>query len=128
MWETYYVNHSFDITAKILENKEIGTIGSWGPFFRISFDLIIHSLDKDVEWTSLLAFRGNRASCDNCKIGDRVPVMGLLNNSYIQFSNTVENVHDYFYFDVQLNHWYRIIIEQKSVNGKVIKVKINSIN
>ena len=50
--------------------------------------------------------------------------MGLLNNSYIQFSNTVENVHDYFYFDVQLNHWYTIIIEQNSVNRKVMKLKI----
>ena len=115
-WENFHVDHSFDIGTKIQWNKEIGTIDSWGPFFRVSFDLIIHSLRQE-EWSSLLAFRGNGAICDNCKIGDRVPVLFLNNKDcVIQFSNTVNNL----LFDVELNNWYNIIIEQKSVNGKVV--------
>ena len=116
IWENFHVDHSFDFGTKIQSNKEIGTIDSWGPFFRVSFDLIIHSLRQE-EWSSLLAFRGNGAICDNCKIGDRVPVLFLNNKDcVIQFSNTVNNL----LFDVELNNWYNIIIEQKSVNGKVV--------
>ena len=44
-WENFHVDHSFDIGTKIQKNKEIGAIETWGPFFQISFDLIIHSLD-----------------------------------------------------------------------------------
>ena len=44
-WENFYVDHSFDIGTKIRGNKKIGIIETWGPFFRIRFDLIIHSLD-----------------------------------------------------------------------------------
>ena len=62
LWENFHVNHSFDIGTKIQRNKAIGTIDSWGPFFRVSFDLIIHSF-RQYEWTSLLAFRGNGATC-----------------------------------------------------------------
>ena len=116
LWENFHVDHSFDFGAKIVADKEIGTIDSWGPFFRVSFDLIIHSLRQE-EWSSLLAFRGNGAICDNCKIGDRVPVLFLNNKDcVIQFSNTVNNL----LFDVELNNWYNIIIERKSVNGKVV--------
>ena len=110
--------------GNITRNNEIGAInGPWGPFFRVSFDLIIHSLGGD-DWTSLLAFRGNGAICDKCKVGDRIPFL-LLNNKfgYIQFSNNVVNLNDYFFFDIEVNHWYNIIIEQKSVNRKVKKQK-----
>ena len=97
------------------KNKEIGTIDSWGPFFRVSFDLIIHSFHKD-RWTNLLAFRGNGAICQRCKHGDRIPALFLDNElSHIQFSNNVDNLKDYFFFKIELNHWYKIIIEQKSL-------------
>ena len=116
-WENFHVDHSFNIRTKIQKNKEIGTIDSWGPFFRVSFDLIIQSFGRD-EWSSLLAFRGNGAICDDCKTGDRVPALFLHNrDGIIELSNSVNSFH----FDVELNHWYNIIIEQKSVNRKVIK-------
>ena len=122
-WKDFH-DDSFKIGTKIREDKEIGTIDSWGPFFRISFDLIIHSHDKNVEWTSVLAFIKKGASCVDCNIEDRVILIGLHNNGYVQISNTFENVQEYFYFDVKLNHWYTIIIEQNSVNRKVMKLKI----
>ena len=127
-WENFHVDHSFNIGTKIQENKEIGTIDSWGPFFRVSFDLIIHSLRQE-ELSSLLAFRGNGATCDQCIIGDRIPALFLNNkgtgkgrDGEIQLSNTVENSKDYFHFKIELNHWYNIVIEQNSINGKVIKL------
>ena len=116
------------IGTKIMRDKEIGTIDSWGPFFRVSFDLIINSFHQD-ELSSLLAFRGNGAICDWCKIGDRIPALFLNNKGTgrgregeIQLSNTVENSKDYFHFKIELNHWYNIVIEQNYINGKVLKL------
>ena len=64
LWENFHVDHSFNIGAKIQENKQIGTIDSWGPFFRVSFDLIIHSFRRDIPekydgFSNLFAVRGN---------------------------------------------------------------------
>ena len=124
-WENFYVDHSFDIGTKIQRNKEIGTIDSLGPFFRVSFDLIIHSFHQD-EWSSLLAFL---YSCHYCINGDRIPALfldykgtGNGRDGEILISNTVDNSKDYFHFKIELNHWYNIVIEQNSINGKVIKL------
>ena len=139
-WENFHVDHSFDIGTKILENKEIGTIDSWGPFFHVSFDLMIHSFRKK-KWTSLLTFRhGNGTTCATC--GDMFPVLFLHNRrGKILFSNAVfddyyyddyyyndyyddDYYYDDYYFPIELNYWHNIIIEQKLVDGKVIKLKI----
>ena len=79
-WENFPVDHSFDIGTKVQKDKEIGTIDSWGPFFRVSFHLIIHSLHPSLQWTSLLAFRGNGTVCDTLREMLYAPI-GLLMNS-----------------------------------------------
>ena len=124
LWENFPVDHSFDIGTKVQYDKEIGTIDSWGPFFRVSFDLIIHSLHPSHPWTSLLSFRGNGAVCNKCEYGDRVPAIFLDNlRGKIQVSNNGEhNIHDYFPPQIELNHWYNIIIEQKSTTGQVLRL------
>ena len=153
LWENFYVDHSFNFGTKT-QNKEIGTIDRWGPFYRVSFDLIIHSFqDLGCEgsrcpqrWSSLLAFRKNgtlcdlctqfnsyaldvpefrhqnyEQICDRCDIGDRIPAFFLNNlDRVIRFSNNVDNSEHYFDFEIELNHWYNIVFEQNSVNGKVI--------
>ena len=70
--------------------------------------------------SSLLAFKGNGAITRN-RIGDRIPVL-LLDNELgmIYFYNFIDSQSDYFLEYIDLDHWYNIIIEQKSVNGKVI--------
>ena len=120
LWENFHVDHSFDIGTKIQKDKEIGTIDSWGPLFRVSFDLIIHSFLQD-ELSSLLAFTRNGSTCDYCNIGDAVPAL-FLHNKYgvIQFSNDIVNQKRKLNFKIELNQWYNIIIEQKPVNGKVM--------
>ena len=51
---------SFDSPAgNIQENFQLATIDEWGPLFKISFDLIIYSINPDSEFSSVLAFKGN---------------------------------------------------------------------
>ena len=122
LWENFHLNHSFDIGTKVLEDKEIGTINSWGPFFHVSFDLIIHSLGEisrreSQNWYSVLAFVH--------EIGSELPAIELHSSGFLQFRNMFVNYSTYYkvIFNIKLNHWYNIIIDQKSVNGKVIRGK-----
>ena len=119
LWENFHVNNSFDIGTKKLDDTEIGIIDSWGPFFRVSFDLIIHSLSTRYEWSGLFFFRGYGTRCARCS--DQVPAL-FLNSKFglIKIRNTVVNPNEEFNFKIELSHWYNILIEQKSVNGKVI--------
>ena len=116
-WKNFYVDHSFNVGAKILENKEIGTIEIWGPFFRLSFDLIVHSL-RQVEWSSILEVRENGASCPVLRFNNELSEINFA-CFYYNGTDGVEVLY-YFNFKIELNHWYNIIIEQKVVNMKVI--------
>ena len=104
----------------IKRNTEIGTIDSWGPTFSVSFDLIIHSFVKGKGkqgWTSVLAFKSR---C--CNHGGKVPDIALSKNGDLRFSNSVNGNKNYqFIFNVDLNRWYNITIEQKQHDQKVTK-------
>ena len=60
----------------VKKNREIGRITSWGPLFRVSFDMKINSSQK-TKWTSnfktILDFKGNGGTRDCCEHGDRIP-------------------------------------------------------
>ena len=108
----------------IKKNKEIGVIdGTWGPLFRISLDLIIHSYVEGKGkqgWSSVLAFKGNGGKSHCCKPGDRVPDLALSQNGRMRLSNYVSGNKKYqFIFDIDLNKWYNITVEQKLHKGKV---------
>ena len=89
-------------------NKEIGAInGTWGPFLRISFDLIIHSNVKGKGkqgWASVLAF-------------DKKPSIDLNKNGELRFFFQQRKYT--FVSKVDLNKWYNISIEQKPKNKEV---------
>ena len=61
------------LEGDIEKNKEIGAIyGTWGPFFQVSFELIIHSYVKGKGkqgWSSVLAF-DKKPSVDLNKNGE----------------------------------------------------------
>ena len=118
---------SFKIGSNVRRNNQIGTIGSWGPLFRISMELIIHSHVQD-DWSNVISFKGNGETSNYGTIGDRIPAILLSKpHSMLKITNTVDRNSDYhFYFKIELNHWYNIIIEQKSVNGKVINFYLNT--
>ena len=89
-------------------NKELGVInGTWGPFFRISFDLIIHSYVKGKGkqgWSSVLAF-------------DKKPSVDLNKNGELRIF--FEKKKNNFFTNVVLNKWYNISIEQRPNSKKV---------
>ena len=115
LWENFHVDHSFNIGAKIQRNKQIGTIDSWGPFFRVSFDLIIHSLDQDSRWSSVFSILHGKNKLE-------VPSIFLRSDGVLQFENNVGNEKHWFnFYNIVLNHWYNIVIEQKSIIRKVLK-------
>ena len=91
-----------------MKNQKIGTInGTWGPFFRISFDLIIHSYVKGKGkqgWSSVLAF-------------DKKPSVDLNKNGELRIFFQQKKYN--FISNVDLNSWYNISIEQKPKDKKV---------
>ena len=104
---------NFNIGSNVRKNNKIGTIESWGPLFRVSLDLIIHSRhqDENYEWSSVLAFLHAAPSI------------------YIDTTSLVTTVDKkMFHSDIELNHWYNIVIEQKLFNGKVIELYTDDIN
>ena len=96
------------IQGVVKENKKIGSInGTWGPFFRISFDLIIHSYVKGKGkqgWSSVLAF-------------NKKPSVDLNKNGELRIFFQQRKYK--FVSNVDLNQWYNMSIEQKLENHKV---------
>ena len=98
-----------NVLGDVKRNKEIGAInGVLGPFFRISFDLIIRSLDQH-GFYNILSFRRQTFSCI---------LVGLHSTGYLQFRRNGK-FHDFFDFVIEKNQWYNIVIEQKLLKRKV---------
>ena len=117
LWYNIQIDHSSNIGTKVRNGKEIGTIVSWGPFFRVRLELMIHSHKKDT--TSVLAFKGNGGESSCCKFGDRIPIINI-RNQRLHFATSLDGNGNYRVdFDYNLNTWYNISIEYKSVNRKV---------
>ena len=104
-YRNFDAGQNFNIGSNVQKNNKIGTIESWGPLFRVSLDLIIHSRhqDENYDWSSVLAFLHAAPSIYLDKTG---------------FVTTLDN--KIFNFKIELNHWYNIVLEQKSLIGKVI--------
>ena len=103
--------------GNVKRNKEIGpTNGTWGPFFRVSFDLIIRSYVEGKGkqgWSSVLAF-------------DKTPSVDLNKNGELRIFFQQRKYN--FISNVDLNRWYNISIEQKPNNKKVRKNSQNFIS
>ena len=110
------------LSGVVEKDNEIGTIESWGPHFRVSFEMIIKSF-VGAKWTNILSFKGNGATSECCQPGDRAPAVFLQENKKLLVFSTTVNGNGKYTFDwnkkVELNKWYKIIIEQISINGKV---------
>ena len=111
------------LSGVVEKDNEIGTIESWGPHFRVSFEMIIKSF-VGAKWTNILSFKGNGATSHCCQLGDRAPAIFLQNKEkYLLFSHSVNGNGNYAYTyrGLQLNKWYKITVEQiKEIrDGKV---------
>ena len=102
-------------------HRILGSVETWGPQYRISFDLMINSLvpGNTDGWSSVLRFK--RKGAGNAGFnGERVPSININKN---RMSLNVANLDGmgYYYYDiaVELNKWYNIILQQKVTNGQV---------
>ena len=124
-YKNFNAGPGFIVGYNARKNNQIGTIDSWGPFFRVSFDLLIHSYENDGEHFSVLAFKGNGGTSDCCENGDRIPFITVVSSNQelqLSFANSVnQNGNYYFFFNINLETWYNIIIEQEYVNRMVSK-------
>ena len=101
------------------EKRLLGTIDGWGPLYRVSLDLIVHS-HSSTTYSSVLSFKGNGASTDNDNYGDRIPIIQVRNDGYLYLISSVKGDNSYIVkIEIDLNNWYNIFIEQKLINGKV---------
>ena len=71
------------------KNNLLQTIDSWGPFFKVTFDLMVHSKPTS-HWSGLLAFKGNGGSSNLGKYGDRAPAIFYNKNGYLRFSDALD--------------------------------------
>ena len=120
-------------STNIARNNLLGTIDSWGPLFRVSLDLKIHSTSPGI-WTTVLAFKANGGESNAGQYGDRAPMIAY-KNSTIRFVNSVNGNAGHGNVEkIELGKWYHIEIEQKMNNGKVITdcncidIRRNSLN
>ena len=124
-YKNFNAGPGFIVGYNAQKNNQIGTIDSWGPFFRVSFDLLIHSYENDGDHFSVLAFKGNGGTSDCCENGDRIPFITVVSSNQelqLSFANSVnQNGNYYFFFNINLETWYNIIIEQEYVNRMVSK-------
>ena len=122
-YRNFHAGPDFYTGSNVQRNKQIGTLDSWGPLFRVSLDLIIHSYVEGAG--SILDFKGNGGIRSCCEHGDRIPSIFVHEDGYLAFRNSVRRNADHqFDFEVNLNTWYKILIEQKVVNRKVKMMKI----
>ena len=109
-------------SGKIQKNHQLATIEEWGPLFKVSFDLMIHS-NVGSGVSSVLAFRGNGAVDDQSHYGDRAPAIFYYKTGYLHFTNAVNGNGNYhFNYEIELNKLYHIEIAQEEKNEKVGKL------
>ena len=117
-----------DPSGAIERNKEIGTIDSWGPVFRISFDLIIHSYVKGKGkqgWSSVLAFEKRTYDYNGeMKSVQKIPTVDF--NKKGELRIFFQKRKYTFNSNVDLNKWYNITIEQKMKFKKVSRILFES--
>ena len=121
-YRNFHAGPGFNIGSNVRRNNQIGTIDSWGPLYRISMEMIIHSHVQD-DWSNVISFKGNGETSNYETVGDRIPAIVVSKDkSALRITNTVNgNANHHFYIKIELNHWYNIVIEQKLQNKKVRK-------
>ena len=116
------------LSGDVKRNTEIETIPTWGPLFRVSFDLKINSqVSSNNGWASVLSFKGNEGATDRSKYGDRIPAIFLHKKGFLHFTSGVNGNrnHAFNFNSIKLNKWYSITIQQTLEKGKVGRMKRN---
>ena len=118
-------NHLFCLeprSSQISQGNLITTLPTWGPSYRITFELYINSFDganlKNGRLAELLRLTTTDGNC--CAIGDRIPAIFTDKGGFIQVGTQIGNMGNKWK-NVNLNEktWYRLDLMQYAWNNKV---------
>ena len=79
------------LEIKVEKNNLIGSIPSWGPSFKISFELKVLSFANcyPMGMANYLTFTATDSDC--CNIGDRIPAFFTNNGGFLQLATQINN-------------------------------------
>ena len=104
----------------VREEHLVATIPSWGPAYRVSFDLYIRSFDTTSgDWGEILRFTNTENSAGN--VGDREPAVFGHTDGKIHINAVVGKATDIYLNETT---WHTIEIVQQLRNRKVVKTSL----
>ena len=111
--------------APAVHSNLVGIVPSWGPAFKVEFDLYINSFDgpnlKNRMLAELLRFASREGNC--CAVGFRIPAIFTDKRGFIQVAAQI-GTHGNKWRNVNLNEktWYRIELVQRVFSNNHNKV------
>ena len=109
--------------APAVYSNLVGTISTWGPAFKVEFDLYINSFDgpnlKNGKFAELLRLTSRDGNC--CAVGDRIPAIFTDKRGFIQVATHIGNAGNKVKI-VNLNKktWYRVELVQRVFSNKKV--------
>ena len=118
------------VGSPAVHNNRIATLPTWGPSYRITFNLYVHSFRgrnlKSGKWAELLRFSRTNNNC--CAIGDRIPTIMTNRGGFIQVGTQVGNAgNKWKNVNLNMKTWYRVELLQYVWNRKVRENEYNNI-
>ena len=106
----------------IKKDQLIYTFQSWGPKYKVELDITFWKQYGD--WQNVFHFTTD-GNC--CNLGQRIPFLGVLSNTFRIGSAVNDNVNYEIDFNFELGKYYNIIIEQYEDQENIWKyqIKIN---
>merc|ERR1711874_417440 len=103
-------------SGTVVSKHQIATIDSFGPEYRVAFDIIVHSASS--VWSSILRFTSTGGNC--CNIGDRVPAILYNSRGYLLIDSAVNEKGNHgVTYKIDLERWYHVEIVQATENGQL---------
>jgi len=104
----------FDQEIRVENNKVLASVPTWGPTFRISFELKILSFANcnPDKMANYLTFTATDNNC--CEIGDRVPAFFTNSGGFLQLATQIDENGNHIARSPNLeeNVWYSVEVEQ----------------
>ena len=103
------------------DNNLLAIIPSWGPIFKISFELKVFSFStcSPTGMANYLTFTATDNNC--CDIGDRIPAFFTNSGGFLQLATQIDETGNLMERSPQLeeNKWYKVEVEQWFEDEKV---------
>ena len=110
-----------DLQTREIQNQLFALIDEWGPLFRVSFNLIVHSQlteaqDTEYPYSSVVTFK--ESETEGSEYGYRVPAVFYNNlEGSLHFACSINGLANfYFNYAIELKRWYHIEVVQHKEN------------